>query len=106
MKKIMISQPMTGLTDDEIMEIKDRATAKLTAMGYEVINTFFTDGWYSEKEITERGVVNISLCYLAKSLESMSLCNSIYFVKGWNSTRGCRIEYDAALAYGIDIIME
>ena len=54
----------------------------------------------------ERGVVNIPLCFLAKSLESMSKCHVTYFVHGWENARGCKIEYAAAVAYGLDIIEE
>lgn len=48
--------------------------------------------------------VQVPLCYLAKSLENMSLCHAAYFCKGWERARGCRIEHDAAVAYGLDII--
>lgn len=54
----------------------------------------------------ERGVENIPLCFLAKSLESMSLCNAAYFCKGWENTRGCKIEHEAAVAYRLEIIYE
>ena len=50
----------------------------------------------------QRGVVQIPLCFLAKSLENMSLCHAAYFCKGWENARGCRIEHDAAVAYGLD----
>ena len=54
----------------------------------------------------ERGVVQIPLCFLAKSLENMSLCHAAYFCKGWENARGCKIEHEAAVAYGLDIIYE
>lgn len=54
----------------------------------------------------ERGVVQIPLCFLAKSLENMSLCHAAYFCKGWENARGCTIEHEAAVAYGLDIIYE
>ena len=41
MKKAMICQPMNGLADEEIEKIKLEATKELSAMGYEVVNTFF-----------------------------------------------------------------
>lgn len=44
----MISQPMAGKTDNEITETRDRAYAKLREMGYEFVNTLFTDEWYSD----------------------------------------------------------
>ena len=52
----------------------------------------------------ERCVENIPLCFLAKSIENMSLCDVAYFCDGWEDARWCRIEHDAAEEYGLDII--
>lgn len=106
MKKAMLSQPMAGKTEQEIIETRERAIAALKAQGYEVINTLFTDDWYSDTAMQERGVVQIPLCFLAKSLENMSLCHAAYFCKGWEDARGCRIEHEAAKAYGLTVIYE
>lgn len=106
MKKAMLSQPMAGKTDAEIVEARERAIKKLETLGYEVVNTLFTDEWYSKEKMEERGVVQIPLCFLAKSLENMSLCHAAYFCKGWENARGCRIEHDAAVAYGLTLIEE
>ena len=106
MKKAMLSQPMSGKTNEEIISTRDRAIADLEERGYTIINTLFTDEWYNEKNMEARGVVNRPLCFLAKSLENMSLCHAAYFCKGWENARGCRIEYEAAKAYGLEIIYE
>lgn len=105
-KKAMLSQPMAGKTDEEIKATREKAIAVLKEKGYEIVNTLFTDEWYSSEKMKERGVVQIPLCFLAKSLENMSLCHTAYFCKGWENARGCRIEHDAAVAYGLDIIYE
>ena len=104
MMKAMLSQPMAGKTEEEIKETRERAIQVLREKGYEIVNTLFTDEWYSKESMEERGVVQIPLCFLAKSLESMSLCHAVYFCKGWENTRGCRIEHDAAVAYGLDAV--
>ena len=106
MKKAMLSQPMGGKTDEEIIATRERAVKALEARGYEIVNTLFTDEWYSRESMESRGVVQIPLCFLAKSLENMSLCHAAYFCKGWENARGCRIEHEAAKAYGVDIIYE
>ena len=106
MKKAMLSQPMAGKTDEEIIETRNRAIEVLNREGYEIVNTLFTDEWYSNDAMKARGVVQIPLCFLAKSLENMSLCHAAYFCKGWENARGCRIEHDAAKAYGLKIIYE
>ena len=105
-QKAMLSQPMANKTQEEIIAARERAIAALEARGYEVVNTLFTNEWYSKESMEKRGVVNIPLCFLAKSLENMSLCHAAYFCKGWEQPRGCRIEHDVAKAYGLEIIYE
>ena len=105
-KKAMLSQPMRGKTDKEIAVAREKAIAALEEKGYHMVNTLFTDEWYSNENMRKRGVEQIPLCFLAKSLENMSLCHAAYFCKGWETARGCRIEHEAAKAYGLEIIYE
>ena len=79
MKKAMLSQPMAGKTDAEIIATRQNAIKVLEEKGYEVVNTLFTDEGYSKENMEQRGVVQIPLCFLAKSLENMSLCHAAYF---------------------------
>lgn len=106
MKKAMLSQPMAGKTQEEIVATRKKAIAALKEQGYEIVNTLFTDEWYSNESMKKRGVVQIPLCFLAKSLENMSLCHAAYFCHGWEKARGSRIEHEAACAYGLDVIYE
>ena len=105
-KKAMLSQPMAGKTDEEIVTTREKAVEALNEKGYEIVNTLFTDEWHSKEAMEKRGVVQRPLCFLAKSLENMSLCHAAYFCKGWEKARGCRIEHEAAVAYGLDILYE
>nr|DAZ29559.1 MAG TPA: N-deoxyribosyltransferase [Caudoviricetes sp.] len=106
MHKAMLSQPMGGKTQEEIVETREHAIRALQDRGYKVVNTLFTDEWYSKEAMEARGVVQIPLCFLAKSLENMSLCHAAYFCRGWEQARGCRIEHEAAKSYGLEIIYE
>lgn len=104
--KAMISQPMAGKTDEEIEITRGKAITALKEKGYDAVNTLFTGEWYSDDIMKERGIVQIPLYFLGNSLTSMSLCHAVYFCKGWENARGCKIEHDAAVAYGLDIIYE
>ena len=106
MKKAMLSQPMAGKSEEEIIATREKAIKVLKEKGFEIVNTLFTDEWYSKEKMAERDVVQIPLCFLAKSLENMSLCHAAYFCKGWENARGCKIEHEAAKAYGLEIIYE
>ena len=106
LKKAMFSQPMAGKSNEEIIATREKAIKVLKEKGFEIVNTLFTDEWYSQEQMVERGVIQIPLCFLAKSLENMSLCHAAYFCKGWENARGCKIEHEAAKAYGLEIIYE
>ena len=43
MKKAMLSQPMAGKSNEEIVATREKAIAALKERGYEIVNTLFTD---------------------------------------------------------------
>lgn len=97
MKKLFISQPMKGKTDEEIL--KERETAikqaeELLKEPVEVIDSFFKGAPADAKP----------LWFLGKSLELLSNADVAYFAKGWEEARGCKIEHESCLAYGIKTI--
>ena len=78
MMKAMLSQPMAGKSEEEIKATREKAIKVLESKGYEVVNTLFTDEWYNNERMKERGVVQIPLCFLAKSLEkNVSMSRSL-----------------------------
>lgn len=98
-KKLMVSIPMRGFSDEEIKTKLDRVKDTLEPQGYEIIDSFL------EKDAGE-DVINPPVYYLSRSLQIMSKCDAVYFCKGWNQARGCVIEYNVALQYGVEIIKE
>ena len=101
MNKCMISQPMKGLTDEEILAVREKAIAEIENMGYEFKNSYFSD--FSIISVNE---INIPVLYLSKSIEIMAECKAVYFCKGWDSARGCTIEHEIAKKYGLVCIYE
>lgn len=99
--KAMISQPMNGLTDAEITATRNKAIQYLERKGYEVVDSYFKDEF---AELPEN--VNEGIYFLAKSLEKMSECTAVYFCRGAQAARGCRIERAVAEAYGLTCIDE
>lgn len=97
---------MNGLTEEQIVEVRNKFLKFAKEKDFEVVNTFFTDEWYSKDSMKDRGVVQIPLSFLSKSIENMSLCHIAYFAKGWENARGCKIEHEIATQYGLEIIYE
>lgn len=97
----MIAQPMAGRTEEEILRSRRKAVKFLQQQGYEVLNTYFREPFVPRPCTIHQG-----LYLLAKSLGAMAHCHTVYFCKGWENARGCRIEHEAAQNYGRAIIYE
>jgi len=52
----MLSQPMAGKTDDEIVSTRDKAVAALREREFEIVNTLFSDEWYRKENKEGRDV--------------------------------------------------
>ena len=44
--------------------------------------------------------------YMKMSFELLSMCDTIYMMKGWEESKGANREYGFAVARGIKILME
>lgn len=97
MKKLFISQPMRGKSDEEILAEREKAikaAQELVGEPVEVIDSFFQSAPAGARP----------LWFLGKSLELLSTADVAYFAEGWQDARGCRIEHECTLEYGIERI--
>lgn len=97
MKKLFISQPMKGKTDEEILKEREKAiesAKRHLGEDVEVIDSFFQSAPVDARP----------LWFLGKSLELLSTADVVYFAKDWEKYRGCKIENLCAIEYGIDVI--
>ncbi len=100
MKRVFISQPMRGRKDDEIRAERDAILAQFVERfhGEEVeeIKSFLPDEFHAAD------FKNVALAYLGKSLMLLAGADVAVFVQGYAEARGCRIEHEAAVAYGVE----
>lgn len=92
MKKLFISQPMRGKTDEEILREREVAKQEVEALvqePVEVIDSFFAGNTMKPLEC------------LGESLKLLANADIAYFASGWEQARGCRIEWRSAVDYGI-----
>ena len=84
--------------DEEILAERKKAielAQEMIGEPVEVIDSFFQEAPADAKP----------LWFLGKSLELLSGADVAYFAQGWEDARGCAIEHDSALAYGIKSIV-
>lgn len=99
MVKAFISQPMRGKTEEEILKVREKAITSIKrhcGEEVEILDSYFED--YNP----DAGCVPLK--YLAKSLDILADADIAYFAKDWQDARGCRIENECAIEYGIEII--
>lgn len=94
--KVMISQAMNGRTEEQIKEERQKIVDKFNKMHIEVIDTLF-----SEEPPQD---CNAAVYYLGKSISAMKDIDALYMCDGWREARGCQIEYQVAIEYGIKIL--
>ena len=95
---------MRGKSDDEIESeraklIKIAEAGRLGRGKVEVINSFFKGG------PTIPNGAQAPLYSLGKSLELLATADVVIFAEGWQEARGCRIEHECAVQYGIRTIV-
>lgn len=96
--RVFISQAMRGLTCEQILKAREEAieyaksTIKTNADDkIEIIDSFFHSAPVGVKP----------LWYLGKSLELLSTADVCIFVGNWEEARGCKIEHECCIQYGI-----
>ena len=97
MKKLFISQPMNGKSDEEILRQREKAieeAKKALGEDVEVIESFVQVAPADARP----------LGCLGKSLELLSTADIAYLAQGWEEARGCRIEHECTVEYGINRI--
>ncbi len=98
--KVFISQPMKGLSDDEIKANRKKAIDLITLKydgDVEFIDSFI------EEDVPK--INNIATYYLGRSIEMMADAEAVAFLPGYEKARGCMIEYNVARSYDYTIIM-
>ena len=97
MEKIMISQPMKGKTNEQTKEERKVLVQEFEDRGYEVLDTVFDK---APKDTDE------AIWYLSKSIEYLAQADVVFFMKGWEYARGCKIEHQIAVEYGKEVVYE
>ena len=96
---VFISQPMKGLSREGIERerklIEDDLPELLKTNEIEVIQSLLDDKTVQKMH---------PLYCLGMSLQLLSAADVAVFAEGWEEARGCRIEHECALQYGIKII--
>lgn len=91
--RVYISQPMANKSHEEFMETRAKAMAALKEKYFDVydINNISVPSRFTPLQA-------LTVC-----LQKMPRADIVYFCKGWQDARGCRIEHECAVEYNLKI---
>lgn len=95
--KVFLSHPMHGLTEEQIMSIRDSAYYYLRSV---YGNIELIDNYRHKDALTNAG----RLWHLGRSIQQLEEADAIYFCEEWENARGCLIERQVAEKYGLRIL--
>lgn len=95
-QRIYISGPISGYGIEERRRAFKVAQMKLSAEGWEVFNPM------------ENGLLDSASTHehMKVDIRHLLLCDSIYMMKRWTHSKGCKVEFDVATAIGLDVYFE
>ena len=96
--RIYISIPITGHDPEKQRAKAERFAKDIDAMGHKPINPFDVPKppeHFCEKEKYAY--------YMGLDISGLLLCDAVYFSRGWEQSKGCRLEHAAAEIYGLKI---
>ena len=109
-KNIFISQPMTGKSEEEILATRQKEIEKIhqlfDADGVEIniIASYIDDATRKHFKKYVSDDINWDIFWLSQSLERLAMADMIWLCDGWEYSKGCNVELECAMQYGISIV--
>ena len=114
MIKVFISQPMSGRTEEEIIEERLQEIGKIRMYfdeDVQIIDSYITD---DDKALMAEDNANNKMWsdgneyvyMLGLSITLMAQADVVWFVDGWANSRGCMYEWSVACDSGMRLIMK
>lgn len=110
--RVFISLPMKGLSDKEIEEklagakkyILNNFASTENLDKYSICDIYFIDSWNRTGYCADGlSPIHRPIAFLGESISKLSGADLAFFCEGWETARGCKIEHEICLQYGIPI---
>ena len=109
-KNIFISQPMTGKSEEEILATRQKAIDKIHQLfdadgeRVNIIASYINDATRKRFEERVSDNINWDIFWLSQSLERLATADMIWLCEGWEHSKGCNVELECAIQYGLCIV--
>lgn len=99
--KVFLSHRMHGLSDEEVMKIRNKALNNLRRK-YRGVTIELIDNYHHEDVPDNAG----RLWHLGTSIRMMEEAELVYFCSNWRRSYGCQIEYEICQLYDLNVDFE
>ena len=109
-KNIFISQPMTGKSEEEILATRQKAIDRIHRLASKddeqvnIIDSYIDDATRNEFQGRMGDAINWDIYWLSQSLQKLAMADTIWLCEGWEYSKGCNVELECAISYGLDIV--
>ena len=109
-KNIFISQPMTGKSEEEILATRQKAIDRIHRLASKddeqvnIIDSYIDDATRNEFQGRMGDAINWDIYWLSQSLQKLALADTIWLCEGWEYSKGCNVELECAISYGLHIV--
>lgn len=101
-KVVFLSLPMSGFSDEHIRaHIELAKTAYLSLTKLDITQVAFVDNLDAGQLGKPNDLKQDGVWYLGHALQKLAACDEAFFWFDWEKARGCRIEHDVCIQYGI-----
>lgn len=104
MKKLFISQPMKGKTDEGILKERKALIAKAEEVVGEKLDDI--DSFFTDAPKDKNNIVTEPVWWLGKSLMKLAEADVAIFGDGWKNYNGCCVEHEVCERYKIEILKD
>lgn len=114
--KVFISQPMSGLTEEEILEQREAAiieAKEILGEDIEILESYLSSEnieaarqWFERTNHCWKDDKHKYIWMLARSLTMLSFADVMWLADGWAASRGCNIELREATNAGIPVYIQ
>ena len=111
-KNVFISQPMTGLREEEILATRRAEREKIYKffdndnVEVNIVDSYIDDdtrdAFQGYRHMTN--IINWDVYWLSQSLQKLAMADVLWLCDGWEYSKGCEVELMCAELYDIDVI--
>ena len=101
---------MSGKSEKEILATRQKEIDEIYQLAKKdgdvqinIIDSYIDDTTRNEFQERMGDAINWDIYWLSQSLQKLAMADVIWLCEGWEDSKGCKIELECAIKYGLDI---